>query len=146
MFPQPDGVHTLEVGQMVNPETGKLTRYEESWVDLKVAVTEVGGEGKRWSVVLGLEDEVNGVKGMVVRVGQWCQGIIKARGEVAVERWEWVVETTATGGSKGDWKRVVRLGRLFLPCSFTFRPEMVCEGNVAEYGDYKWEVKEVFPW
>lgn len=144
MYPQADGIHTLELGQMVNPETGKLTQYEENWVDSEV--TEVGSEsGKRWSVVLALDDEENGVKGEVIRVGQWCQGIIKAKGEVAIERWQWVVEGTEEG-SKGDWKRVARLGRLFLPCSFTFKPEMVTEGNVAQYGDYKWIVKEVFSW
>ncbi|GAB7351392.1 hypothetical protein MBLNU459_g2069t1 [Dothideomycetes sp. NU459] len=158
MFAQPDGVHTLERGEMIDPTTGRLTRYEEKWADARVEVTEVdaaggggggggGGEGgKRWSVVLGLDDEAAGAKGVVVRVGQWCQGIIKVRGEVSVERWRWAVEETSDGSRKGDWKRVAKLGRLFLPCSFAFRPEMIAEGNTAQYGDYKWEVKEVFSW
>lgn len=106
-----------------------------------------GGAGSKASIVLTLADEAAGTKGMVVRVGQWCQGLIKVRGEVALERWKWSPgeedgETAKTGG----WQRVARIGRLFLPCALAFEPARVVEGSQVEYGDYKWEVKEVYEW
>lgn len=162
MYPQADGAHTLEKGRMENPATGAMGEYEELWVDGQVQVVpdsvtgssegaegvEGGapeGDGRRWSIVLELSDEAHGAKGMVVRVGQWCQGIIKVRGEVAVERWQWSAEHTPTG-DKGGWKRVARLGRLFLPCARAFDAGGVMEGSKVKYGDYEWTVSEVFSW
>lgn len=172
MFPEQDGIHVLEKGSMVNPATGRLTSYEEYWADLEVERV----DGKRWSVVLTVDDELVGadgkktqVKGMVVRVGQFCQGIIRVGEELALERWSFVKsgekgkdnvgETTeAKAASKqsgeqqlveakeGKWERVAKLGRIFMPCSIAFRPEAVNMGSKITYGDYNWEVKEVFEW
>lgn len=156
MYPQKDGIRTLEVGRMLNEEIGVVMAYEECWVDVDVvctdgkkddgrqgdgdvgAVARNGGRGKKWCMVLMLEDEGQGARGMVIRVGQFCQGIIRVKGEVCVERWMWE--------EWGEWKRVARLGRLFLPCALAFEPERVLEGSKIDYGDYKWEVNEVFGW
>ena len=148
MFPLPDGVHTLECGRMVNPDTGLLTEYEELWTDDEVEATEGKGEGEgdRWSVVLSLDDKASGAKGMVVRVGQWCQGIIKVQDEVCVERWQWGLDNAQGDVVEGDWKRVARLGRLFMPCSLTFTPEKIHEGSKVAYGDYSWDVQELISW
>ncbi|KAK8194183.1 hypothetical protein M8818_007371 [Zalaria obscura] len=141
MYAQPDGVHALEVGSMVNPDTGKMQQYEEFWRDERAELAgDGGGKGKRACVVLTLEDEAAGARGVVVRVGQWCQGILKVKGEVTVERWGWV------GGEKGGWKRVVRLGRMFLPCALAFEVGRVVEGSKVSYGDYRWTVTEVSEW
>lgn len=141
MYPQPDGTHTLEKGRMVNPATGAVGEYEEMWEDLLPTTTD---DAKRWSVVVVLDDRVHGAKGMVVRVGGWCQGIVKVGGEVCVERWRF--DKGDEEGRKGEWKRVVRLGRLFLPCSLTFEPERVREGSKVVYGDFEWWVEELFSW
>jgi len=150
MYTQPDG-KTLERGEMVNPATGTMQAYEELWRDEEVHL--VPGEDKKWSVVLVLQDEVNGVKGMVVRIGKWCQGILKvvSQGEegneiseTSVERWLWV--DGSMDGSNGNWKRVMKLGRLFLPCSLTFEPERIADGSQIAFGDYKWVVEETFSW
>ena len=125
MFPCADG-RTVERGAMVNPATGRRQEYEECWTDEE-------GEGV---VVLVLED--GGAKGMVVRVGGWCQGIIKVvRGgeaEVSVERWK--------REEHGGWKRVVRLGRLWLPCAVTWERGMRRGGEVKYHG-FEWRVVEV---
>lgn len=145
MYPQSDGT-VLEIGNMVNPATGIATDYEEIWADLPAtAIGDADADAKaRWSIVLDLDDEAHGIRGRIVRIGQWCQGVVKAQGEVCCERWQWVEDEGAE--NKGSWKRVARLGRLFLPCSVAFRPEEIEEGSKVSYGDYKWEVKEVFSW
>jgi len=45
---------------------------------------------------------------MVVRVGGWCQGIMKTGEEVTAERW--------ARGKEGGWERVARVGPGILPC------------------------------
>lgn len=140
MYPQADGIHTLETGVMVNPATGIMTAYEENWADVAVQAIEVGRP--RSAVVLVSEDLDRKTKGMIIRVGQFCQGLIKVDGEVSLERWMWKREAHG----KGEWTRVARLGRLFLPCAVTFEATRLEEGGEVEYGDYKWTIKEVHEW
>ncbi|PSK55905.1 Topoisomerase 1-associated factor 1 [Elsinoe australis] len=151
IFPQADG-KSLEVGEMVNPATGKVQRYEECWADEEVGL--VGKESRRMAVVLELsEKDARGrewAKGSVVRIGRWVQGIVKVvreeRGEagevrevaeVSCERWMW-------DESKG-WLRVVKIGRLWLPCAITWE-EGLKVGREVRFGDWRWELKEVDSW
>ncbi|KAF2153240.1 hypothetical protein K461DRAFT_320922 [Myriangium duriaei CBS 260.36] len=128
MYPSPsnDG-RTLERGAMVNPATGIRQEYEECWVDEDVGVGE--------AVVVMLEDE--GAKGMVVRVGGWCQGILKVvRGEeaeVSVERWK--------KGDDGSWRRVMKVGRLWLPCAVAWEKGLRL-GQEVSYQGWEWKVVE----
>ncbi|KAI9864952.1 MAG: hypothetical protein M1830_006070, partial [Pleopsidium flavum] len=102
-----------------------------------------------------------GIRGLVVRVGGWCQGIVKVKGEVSVERWKYAekkekgsggvrvendVEEVAGETDLGDWQRVIRLGPGALPCSLTFTPAKMKEGNVVKAGDTKWTVIEKHEW
>ena len=77
----PDG-STLEKGMMMNPATGLKGDYEEVWRDIEPSTTRC--------VVLRLEDDVRGAKGMIVLLGQFCQGVMRVGNEVAIERWEQV--------------------------------------------------------
>jgi len=87
MYAQCDGL-TLEKGIMENPETGIMTPYEEVWEDLEPQAT--GGDGKqRVSVTLRLNDLAK--QGMIIRVGDLIQGMVKTGDEVTVERWHWTV-------------------------------------------------------
>jgi hypothetical protein len=138
MYPQPNNT-TLELGAMFNPSTNSEQAYEEVWVDYSACAV----EGSRWSVVIDLEDLDHKAKGRVVRVGEHCQAILKVDGQVTVERWKFEVPDK---DSKGDWKRIARLGDLFLPVSLAFKPESLIEDNTLTYGDYKWVVKEVYSW
>ncbi|KAI4808943.1 hypothetical protein E4T44_11028 [Aureobasidium sp. EXF-8845] len=138
MYPQPNNT-TLELGAMFNPLTDSEQAYEEVWVDYSASAV----EGSRWSIVVDLEDFEHKAKGRVVRVGEHCQAILKVDDQVTVERWKFEVPDKE---SKGDWKRVARLGDLFLPVSLAFKPESLIEGNTLTYGDYKWMVKEVYSW
>lgn len=165
MWPQPNG-DTLEKGSSRYPETGAVTEYEELWADVPVEKT--GLDKKYVSVVLQLQDDARRVRGMVVRVGGWCQGLLKIGEEITLERWMWVSEETGkvagvgtTGGGReeaavvdvssskrhpGDWKRVVRLGIRFLPCAVAFDPSMATVGKVVEAGDSSWKVIENYQW
>lgn len=109
MWPQTNG-DVLERGIQVDPVTGIRTEYEELWTDLEVEA--VNGEKDRISMVLKAEGIKNRqpAKGLIVRVGGWCQGIMKIGEEVTIERWQWL-ET------KGKWERVVAIGNSYIPCT-----------------------------
>ncbi|KAI5205771.1 hypothetical protein E4T39_02926 [Aureobasidium subglaciale] len=138
MYPQTDNT-TLELGSMYNPLTNSEQAYEEVWADYGASAV----NGKRWSVVIDLDDPEHNAKGRVVRVGEHCQAILKVGEQVTVERWRFELPDK---DGKGDWRRLARLGDLFLPVSLVFTPESIIADNTLTYGDYKWKVKEVYSW
>ena len=95
MWTQSNG-DVLEQGKMIKPGTGVVTAYEELWRDLQVVV--VGQEEVFASVVLRVQDDGMGARGMVVRVGGWCQGILKVGNDVTIERWQWISSTSKLSG------------------------------------------------
>ncbi|KAJ9621199.1 hypothetical protein H2203_007250 [Taxawa tesnikishii (nom. ined.)] len=99
----------------------------------------------RQSVVLALSDPSRGVSGLVIRVGHLCQGVLAAGGGVTAERFLWSADARGDGGG-GGWKRVVRVGDLFLPCAVALQAECLGEGMVVRYGEYRWVVLEVMEW
>lgn len=131
MIPQPDG-RTLEKGSMVNPDTKKVTHYEEMWRDVKPLPT--GDDEKCHCVVLQLTDDKRHTRGMVIRIDQYCQGLLRVDDEIALERWEW---------QRGGWNRDARIGRLFVPCGVTFETGKLKVGGTVKHGDYEWEVVEM---
>lgn len=121
----------LERGRMVNPETGVEADYEEVWRSVEpVTVTAAAG-----CVVLQTEDGSRGERGMVIRLGQYCQGILRAGDGVTVERWEWRLEE--------GWERSARFGEGQLPVSALVGPTGVVEvGGEIEDGGRIWKVVE----
>lgn len=121
---QEDGT-TLEEGVNVDAVSGAETKYEELWKDLPV--DPIGKKQKRSSIVLKADDSEIKVEGMVVKVGGWCQGMLKIGDKLTIERWQRrpvdqhedeeeddnVGESTRT---RNDWVRVFRLGTATLPC------------------------------
>lgn len=109
MYPMPpDGENEmiLEKGNMVNPETGVPTDYEEVWIERKVDAVP-GDEGDQ-VVVLDFDQSVE-ERGRIVRVGRLCQGLLRKGNEVVAERWEW--------SEKNGWSRSHLIGRDgALPC------------------------------
>lgn len=154
MFALQDG-RTLEMGRMVNPETGEMGAYEEAWRDVEVVGTWHGGgkgEGdggsspdgaaeperlrRKTCTVLVLDAPEHKTRGMVVQLGQFCQGILRCGDEVSAERWIWA-ETRG-------WLREVSLGRLFVPCGLCCEgAEKVPEvGGKVALGEWEWRVVE----
>ncbi|KAK7424244.1 hypothetical protein QQX98_000512 [Neonectria punicea] len=131
MFPQPDGT-TLETGSMVNPATERETAYEELWLDVDPTATSTP-EVK--VVVLQLETE-NGYRGSVVRLGQYCQGILREGELITAERWEWKKED--------GWKRTIRMGDGVLPCERALDDGFsVRKGEAVEVEERTWKIVEV---
>ena len=85
----------LERGQMVDPDRPALgcCDYEELWRDEVLA-----GAGQRVSIVLETAD------GIVVRVGRWCQGILKKEAREAMEEEE-EEEEEERGGRMDEEKK-----------------------------------------
>jgi hypothetical protein len=139
--PQPNG-DTLELGSMINPETGTETEYEELWGTATIESTDPRGPKAKHVVVLQMVEKPpdNGTdspsKGMAIRVGQFIQGIVVHNGLVTVERWTY---------DKG-WLRVVRLGSAELPCSLLFDPSTLVEGEPISSGRFSWKVLETTSW
>lgn len=123
MLPDEGGELALEKGRMVNPATGLMADYEEMWREVTpklVQSTEdimengaltsdsAANSGQHTCVVLLLQDDESQSRGMVIRVGHFCQGILRTGPHVTLERWEWTTE--------GDWRRKMRTGDFWLPC------------------------------
>lgn len=151
MYSQSDG-RTLEKGSMVNPATGRMTEYEEMWKDIEPVATVTGNvtpseaERMRVCIVLMLDDEQHEARGMVVRVGQFCQGIIRTGQYFSLERWVWM----KNGEKKGDeiersWRRTSRIGNFWLPCGPAMEAEMgrLKLGGEVKYGEFLWTVVEL---
>ncbi|KAF4434639.1 hri1 protein [Fusarium austroafricanum] len=129
MYPRPDSL-TLEKGSMVNPATGIDTAYEELWHD--ATPTAVPGESDVRALVLQTEDDKNGVRGSVVRLGCHAQGLIRIGEEISLERWVW----------DEGWKRTIRMGNADLPIEKLLGEESLKEGDAVDVGGRAWKVIE----
>ena len=136
MFPQPEHPDVvLERGKMRHPESGEIREYEEAWKDPQVLAV----DGRRASVVLETSTSAApGVKGMVVRVGQFCQGILRLGSAIVVERWAWAQD--------GGWKLSARIGDgADLPCDVTWDGALAT-GDECDRNGVSWIAKEVYTW
>lgn len=130
----PDGSE-LESGRMVNPETGAEADYEEAWSSVEPLV-DLGSEGRPACVVLRTWDDDRGVRGMLIRLGQFCQGILRDRDAVTVERWNW--------DQDGGWSLSARFGQDRLPVKALLGDMQTLKADdVVEDGTKTWKVIEV---
>lgn len=140
MYLQDNG-DVLEKGTQKHPETGEEVGYEELWTELEVDV--IPEEGGKYSTVLKHEGE--NAKGMVVRVGGWCQGFLKEGRELTVERWRWASQENDPHQGPGYWKRIVRIGEGEMPSPMLGRG-FEDEEMVVKSGELRWEVVEDYRW
>lgn len=138
MLPEDSEGLALEKGSMVNPATGRMTEYVEAWRDVDVEVlppldedgtreclerlrergvaVEVGKSGARGErsaasrlcLVMQHENVARKSRGMVVRLGNVCQGVARIGDDFALERWKWTTET--------GWRKTRSSGDLDMPC------------------------------
>ncbi|KKY37147.1 hypothetical protein UCDDA912_g02787 [Diaporthe ampelina] len=85
MVPCPGGL-ALEVGSMVNPATGRMTPYEELWLD---KVPAPSGAQNPECVVFQLLDEPGAKRGQFVCLGPYAQGVLRVGDTFTAERWLW---------------------------------------------------------
>lgn len=93
-------------------------------------------ERRRRCIVLTLSDDKrDDVRGMVIRLGQFCQGVLRAGDYFSIERWIW--------HPSGGWKREVSMGNLWVPCGLLLFAEKVPEvGGEVVFGDFTWKIAE----
>ncbi|CAK4030470.1 Hypothetical predicted protein [Lecanosticta acicola] len=137
MIPDSSG-RVLEHGTMIHPVKGEMTPYTECWLDAPLKKTAEQDQGI-WNAVLVLDEPEKMRRGMVIRVGQVCQGILREGARFTVEQWTWAVE--------GGWKRLTRMGDDFLPCGMAMDPERLGKTVTFKHPegpdkDHVWEVKE----
>ncbi|OAL49742.1 hypothetical protein IQ07DRAFT_511672 [Pyrenochaeta sp. DS3sAY3a] len=148
MYPISRGL-TLEHGHAFHPSLRTHKSHEEMWRDVPVISTPA--TGLKFCIVLRVEDDAQKLRGMIVRIGQFCQGISMNGGACTVERWQWTAEAEekeANGVPDKNlgWKRTIRIGNHFLPCAATFRPELLSVGGRVKYHTADWKVEECWQW
>lgn len=141
MYVQENG-DVLEKGTQKHPDTGEEVEYEELWTDLVINV--IPEEGGRYSTVLKHESE--DAKGLFVRVGGWCQGILKEGGKLTVERWRWATQENDEHQGPGYWKRIVRFGDGEMPSPTLYKGIKDSKDTTVVSGELKWEVVENHRW
>lgn len=139
---QPNG-DVLECGTQLHPVTGVKYSYEELWGDIEIKT--VKDEEKRVSLVLKVDDRDRNARGLVVRVGQYCQGILQVRNQFTLERWEWM-DLAAGAKPQGQWRRKFRIGESSLPCDQATNIESFCNGSTIQSGGLDWRVMEDYRW
>ncbi|KAJ4330211.1 hypothetical protein N0V87_010193 [Didymella glomerata] len=139
----------LEHGHAFHPHLGRVAGHEELWRDVPVLSTGASaenGEERKVCVLLRCEDREQGIRGVVIRVGRYCQGILQFGEVTTTERWEFDVEDKDDVQEEKKWKRTARTGDAFLPCAVTFRTEVVQLGGRVRHGGIEWVTEEVWAW
>lgn len=136
-----------------------MTDYEELWRDLPPQ--KLTHEPGALSFVLKAENKVLGTRGLIIRVGSWCQGVIRSGADIGVERWRFGGVPLLGGGegalldgaigrvdeglTKNMWERVVKIGEMSLPCQVCWEKGWELKvGEEVVSGGLKWEVVEKF--
>ena len=134
MFMLPNG-DEIEVGFMENPDTGREEIYKEYWAEAPGADGSGGGGKSPCVVAEAGMGEGSGRKGRMVRIGDFCQGVVdggEGEGVVAMRSLK----------KDGKWVNDGRSKEGPFPCTW------VCEdgrkvGDVTECDGMEWEITEL---
>ena len=155
MTVQHDGT-VLEEGSNVNATTGAVERYEELWQDLPVDA--IGKKGNKSTLVLKADHLDENFKGLVVKVGGWCEGIVKTKGNLTIERWRRqpkeldegvmsVMKGDESTRTRNDWIRLFKMGNGSMPiesvCSQT-DGKLGLNAKVKAQDESEWKVVEEY--
>ena len=152
MTPLADGT-TLEEGFNTDPVTGSVSPYEELWRDLPLERSVHALP--LLCIVAYAEGTADSMAGMVVRIGAWCQGMIKSRDGMTVERWqvgptkdlEQDVKHDDSAKTQDvvreDWKRLFKIGSQELPCQEMCKASQLSDiADSIMYGEVRWDIIE----
>lgn len=131
-----------ENGNYIHPVTGVECEQAEIWSDDRIQY--VGEENTKVSMVLKVDNEERNARGLVVRVGQYCQGILKEGAQLTVERWNWIYHPRSIFG--GWWDCEVRIGDGSLPCDQVTNIGGFRNGETIQSGALEWRVIEHYCW
>lgn len=90
----------LESGEMINPRTGQVGKYEEVWKDVAVPT------GSRVILAVLRRSGQTTIDGIWIQVGGLCQSVARGHhGDVAAVRWQY-------DDSKKAWSQTARYGQI----------------------------------
>ena len=140
MFDDPsDASLTLEKGRMLNPATGVETEYEEMWRSEPIqTVPGPGADGKEGEVsCLALQwDGGRAKRGLVVRLGQYCQAFARDGDGITLERLKW-------DANQQRWTTQVRMGEQEFPTEIaTYLAHETRMDDEVKVGGAVWKVVE----
>lgn len=136
-------------------------KHQEVWRPLQTArtCTPEGSSETVQDIVLVLDQPELQARGMIIRVGHYCQGMIMVQGVLTVERWQFMLGhfpsirslEAQREGILGDyslpnertkpmWCRTARMGWEFIPSVATFDARKVRAGDEYKYGKLVWKV------
>ena len=115
----------------------------QMWEDVEVKA--VGGRKSIVAVMMRMEDVDKQAQGMIVRVGQYIQGVVMQGNMSVVERWEFV-DKEDKGGADGQWTRTVKIGEQSLPCAALFEEQELNYGTAVSASELTWVVEELAQW
>ncbi|ETS81679.1 hypothetical protein PFICI_06681 [Pestalotiopsis fici W106-1] len=129
-----DGNRVLEEGTMMNPETGLQTDYEEIWNDEepKAVPSDTGSH----IVVLDYQGNDGAAqRGRVVKLGKYCQGLLRDGDAITAERWEWRQDR--------GWYMSKNVNKSTqIPCEHVLDNWNKAKGTTFEYSGRTWTVIE----
>lgn len=131
-----DNGDVMEIGTMENPKSGEVELYKEYWTAPTPAP-----QTMKPSVVVKTED---GGLGIIVRIGDYCQGIYQSKDgeQFFVERW-----TRDVQAGHGNWTKDSRSNtgkddsKCDLPIRWTFQDGRK-SGDHTEVNGRTWKVTE----
>ena len=129
---------TLERGTMRHPESGEVREYEEAWKHIPILPVPCGGpyDGKVVSMFLESGAEGEHKRGMICRVGQYVQGIVRDGDAVSVQRWAWSEE-------EREWRNVARIGDAPMVCEATWTELFEGPGDSTIHDGVLWRVRSL---
>lgn len=164
MYDQENG-EVLEKGAMAHPVTGAITDYEEVWKDLDASI--VGHDKRHICQVLRYDGPSREERGMLIRIGEYIQGVRRSGTKITVIRWQWIKQEVGSSNDRisvytkrfqenstgGIWTRTLAIGDGAIPCKSLFSGESgdaeteIALGKVVEATDgTTWGCIESFLW
>ncbi len=132
-----DPALTLETGRMLNPATGVETDYEEVWRSEPIQMVAGAGDGEAVTcLALQMEGGEGSKRGLLVRLGQYCQAFARDGDEIALERLQW-------DSDQQRWVTKVRIGKLEFPTDIaTYLAHEARVDDEVKVGSEVWRVIE----
>jgi hypothetical protein len=141
MFPKDDGSNeVLERGAMVNPNTGKVQKYEECWADLDPVLLPGEDQFQSWVLVTKTATPDTVVRGMMIRIGGYVQAILRNDKEVGLKKWKWSEDGKA-------WRETAVIGNLGPPLGLEELGKDIKLGDEFVSPDrLMWRCVEAYAW
>ncbi|KAF2431207.1 hypothetical protein EJ08DRAFT_632498 [Tothia fuscella] len=143
MYPQDDG-RTLEKGSSIDAVTGEEKTYEEMWRNVAVVKPSTWPETSYSCVVLVCDEPEKSMRGCIMRLGEYCQGVKRVGKEFYAERWKYAYSDQ---WEEGKWCLLARIGDGDVGCEVLVNNidlgQKVRVGEDVDVEGCKWRIHEL---